>query len=71
MWFLELLLSGNFYVTSYRILAEKRAAPMGRIPRNYERPADCTGKVARGQTGQGKGNLAAVDGKVPALVDGS
>ena len=42
---------------------------MGRLPRNAERPADRTGQAARGQTGRGQGNLAAVDGKVIALGD--
>ena len=42
---------------------------MGRLPRHDEQPDDRTGQAARGQTGQGRGNLAAVDGKMPAVGD--
>ena len=43
---------------------------MGRLPCHDERLDDCTGQSARGQTGQGWLNLAAVDGKVLAISDG-
>ena len=42
---------------------------MGRLLRHDERLDDSTGQAARGQTGRGWGKLAAVDGKVLALVD--
>ena len=42
---------------------------MGCLSRHDERPADRTGQADRDQTGQGRRNLAAVDGKVPDLGD--
>ena len=44
---------------------------MGRLPHHDERPYDCAGQAARGQTGRGQGNLAAVIGKVIALGEGA
>ena len=34
------------------VVFRQRAPPMGRIPSADERPADCTGKSARGQAGR-------------------
>ena len=50
-------------------MAEQWAATIGHLPCHDERPADRTGKVARGHTGWGHGKLAADDGKVLASGD--
>ena len=52
-------------------MAEQWAAPMVRLPRHDERPSDSNGKAARGQTCRGRGNLAAVYGKLTSLGGGA
>ena len=43
---------------------------MGRLPRHDDRLDGRIGQAAKGQTGRGRRNLEAVDGKVPASGDG-
>ena len=52
-------------------VVEQWAAPMGRLPCYDELPADRTGKAARSKAGQGRENVAAVDGEVIATGDGA
>ena len=52
-------------------MAEQWAAPMVRLSRNDERPADFSVQSARDQTGWHGRILETTDGKVPDLGDGA
>ena len=52
-------------------MSEQWAAPMGRLSRNDEHPADHTGQAARDKIGRSGRELETDDGKVPASGDGA
>ena len=54
-----------------RGVVEQWAAPMGCLLLHDEQPSDFIVKSSRGETGRGRGNLTAVDGRVLASGDGA